>query len=90
MSSTSRENQFRAIADRVQQSAPRHLVRSQRRGDEVLEYPGPGAERGQQPDTGKPAPFGLVGRPAEGPLQLRGVGQAHAGAVDQPGAVAMP
>jgi hypothetical protein len=75
---------------RVQGGESRHLVRAQWCGQHMLEQPGPGVEAGQYVGDREAAPLGLVGRLAEGPVQVRDVGHAYAGAVDQPGAVAVP
>jgi hypothetical protein len=75
---------------RVQVSDAGHPMGPQGRDQKVLEQARPGVEQCQHAGDGKATPCGLVGGRTEGPLQVRRVGHAGAGAVDEPGAVTVP
>ena len=69
---------------------PRHVVRPQRRGDDVQQQPRGRVKHRQQVHDRETAAGLLAARLTELLLQLRGVGHRHTGAIDQKGPVAMP
>ena len=81
------------IAGREQREDPgdaRHVMRPQRRRDDLQQQPGAGVEQRQDVGHREAAALGLVAGLAEVGLQRGGVGHGERRAVDQEGAMAAP